>query len=73
MLIPEQEMRTITVNYTVGGVPVTATRELPHRNWLAGKHYIYQFTFNPVSRSAAMGAAEEPWDSLHAMTVEGGR
>ena len=44
MLIPEQEMKTVTINYAVNGVHKTHDYELPHANWLAGHNYIYKIT-----------------------------
>lgn len=47
MLIPQQEMRSIAVRYTVDGAEKTSVRTLPQRYWIAGERYIYSFIFNP--------------------------
>ena len=44
MLVPEQEMKSVIVTYTVNGEQKTTVKELPHGNWVAGRHYTYVFT-----------------------------
>lgn len=45
MLIPEQRMTALIINYTINGESKSVTKDLPHENWLGGKKYIYEISF----------------------------
>ena len=59
MLIPEQERTSLIVKYTVSGVECTAEKNVSGGRWVAGKRYVYEFRFNPVSHSAVASSEEE--------------
>lgn len=52
MLVPEQLMRSLVVYYTVDGVEHSASHELEHASWVAGRKYVYSLVFDPVTRAA---------------------
>lgn len=46
ILVPEQEMSSLKVVYSVNGEKKESTKDLPHANWLAGRRYTYSFTIS---------------------------
>lgn len=64
MLIPEQGMTSLYVEYSIGGVEKTWTKELDHGTWQAGKHYIYAISFDqPALGDLELTITEEPWNA----------
>lgn len=64
MLLPEQEMTTLTVTYTMDGVQKTWSQELPHAYWNMGKHYVYAITFDKPQRGdLSLEVTTLPWNT----------
>ena len=64
MLLPEQEMTTMTIDYIIRGEEKTWTKELDHATWLMGKHYIYTVSFDePPVGDLTFTVTEEPWNA----------
>ena len=64
MLLPEQEMTTLTVAYTMDGAQKTWSQELPHAFWNMGKHYVYAITFDkPQKGDLSLEVTTLPWNT----------
>lgn len=64
MLIPEQDMTTLTIEYTMGGEDKTWSKELDASTWLMGRHYIYAVAFDqPALGDLTLVITEEPWNA----------
>lgn len=64
MLLPEQEMTTLSVAYTMDGVQKTWSQELPHAYWNMGKHYVYAITFDKPQRGdLSLEVTTLPWNT----------
>lgn len=66
MLLPEQEMCSVSIHWRRDGSPATNVITLPHGTWLAGRHYIYEIRFGGAEADAitieqnTRSAVEEP-------------
>lgn len=47
MLIPEQRMTSIIVDYSIGDEDKVSEIELTHANWIAGRNYVYEYVIGP--------------------------
>lgn len=66
MLIPEQEMTSIVVDYTIDGESKRSVTALPHMNWIAGRKYVYEYEFGTEPPASIGGMIVAPcnlmWD-----------
>lgn len=64
VLLPEQAQTAIVIDYDVDGELKTWRHDLPHTDWVMGRHYIYDIIFDPVQAgNVSLTVTVADWNS----------